>query len=135
MTYKYESQLQAVVIEKIKKEYGDNAWVFKTKDECRVGIPDILLCFFGHFVAIELKRPPQKRVTPTGKRSPGRDALKIGEIDPEKLKAQRDTDVTDMQRYNIKKINQAQGSAFVGRSTVLIMEKLEKIMNHLQYSQ
>lgn len=32
-----------------------NCWAYKTSDKYSVGIPDIIICYKGHFVAIELK--------------------------------------------------------------------------------
>lgn len=33
-----------------------NIWVYKTSDIWRSGIPDIIICFNGKFIAIELKK-------------------------------------------------------------------------------
>lgn len=109
-----ESKLQTLVITKIKEKYGDDVWIFKTHDLCRVGIPDVLLCFYGHFVAIELKKSQR--------------AQKSGTLDPRYT----DADVSQMQKYNIKKINLAAGSAFVGRNVPAILERLEKIRDSLK---
>jgi len=38
----------------MKKEYPQ-AWVYKPQDLCRSGIPDLIICLFGFFCAIELK--------------------------------------------------------------------------------
>lgn len=102
-----EAELQEKSIKEIRKKYGMNVWIFKTHDQCRVGVPDIVMCFYGHFVAIELKRP------------------RIHEIQI------FDRDVTPLQKYNIGLINQARGSAFIGRSVPLIMARLEKIKETL----
>lgn len=103
----FEAELQDKTIKAIREKYGFNVWLFKTHDQCRVGIPDLVICFFGHFVAIELKRPK------------GRD------------EQYNDSDVTPLQKYNIGLINKARGSAFVGRSVPKIMERLEKIKEAL----
>jgi hypothetical protein len=106
-----EAALQERVINKIQETYLDDVWVFKTHDQCRVGVPDLLICFFGHFVAIELKRP------------------RIGE----KFPGGRDPYIrpTRMQEYNIRKINRAGGSAFAERDLCDIMIKLDKIYKSL----
>ena len=110
-----ESILQKRTIEAIKNKYGKDVWVYKTNDQCRIGIPDIILCFYGHFVSIELKRRNKR-------------ALKKGES-----VLNSDNDVTKIQKYNIKKINVAGGSGFVGRSARTIIEKLDKIRNSILY--
>lgn len=122
MTYRREKDLQEKLIANIKETYRENAWIFKTHDQCRVGIPDLIICFYGHFLAIELKRRPRK-------------ALRVGDARRKEHRNPEleDKDVTQMQRYNIKKINRAQGSAFVGRDIPKIMEKLEKIRDALLY--
>ena len=38
----------------LKKTYS-KAWVYKTSDRFRSGIPDIIICYKGRFLAIELK--------------------------------------------------------------------------------
>ena len=103
----YENRLQEDIIKKIREIYGDNVWVFKTHDQCRVGIPDLIICFFGHFVAIELKRAKH----PTTQFA--------------------DRDLTPLQRYNLKQINKARGSGFVGRRVQNIIDRLNKIKDTL----
>lgn len=115
MNYRFESQLQVSTINKIKEKYGDDVWIFKTHDLCRVGIPDLILCFFGHFVSIELKRK--------------QNAQRKGTMDPRYT----DSDASQMQKYNIKKINSAGGSAFIGRTVPEIMERLDKIHQSLKF--
>ena len=98
-----ELGLQIKVVYAIKELYGENVWIFKANDNNRVGIPDIILCFFGHLVAIELKSPQ----------------LKKGE------------GLRPMQVYNINQINIAQGSAFDGNNLFEILEKLDEIYHCL----
>ncbi len=118
--YGYESRLQEKTIQLVKEKYGTNVWVFKTHDQCRIGIPDLLLCFYGHFVAIELKRTPSKK----------RSATRIGEVhEPNRI----DYGVTPMQKYNITQINNAGGTAFATTNTSDIMDRLEKIKQTLGY--
>lgn len=111
---RFETQLQAKLIDKIREKYRGEVWIFKTHDLCRVGVPDILICFYGHFVAIELKNRPALRIKTN--------------INP----ALSDSDTTQMQQYNIRKINEAGGSAFVGRSITPVMDRLDRIYKSLK---
>ena len=54
--YRRESTLKDDVIKYLKERYGRDIWFYKTCDMFTKGIPDILICFYGAFVAIELKR-------------------------------------------------------------------------------
>jgi len=38
----------------LRREFGD-AWVYKTSDRWKSGIPDVLICREGRFFAVELK--------------------------------------------------------------------------------
>jgi hypothetical protein len=58
-----ESAIQTAVIKKIKEKYGCNAKVYKIHDLCTVGIPDLLICLFGRFIAIELKKDSSCKAT------------------------------------------------------------------------
>jgi len=49
-----ETKLKEKVLSLLKKEFRD-AWVYKTADRWKSGIPDILVCRGGRFFAIELK--------------------------------------------------------------------------------
>ena len=49
-----EKRLKEKVLRMLKSEFRD-AWVYKTSDRWRSGIPDILICHKGCFVATELK--------------------------------------------------------------------------------
>jgi len=111
------SDLQSALISKIKETYLNDVWVYKTHDLCRIGIPDLIICFFGHFLAIELKKPH-------------RNARRVGVHDkPDHI----DSDLSPMQTYNIKLINRAGGTAFVARSIPQVMERLEKIRKSLMF--
>lgn len=50
---KSESQIQSEVLELLKSY---NCWVVKTIKSNRKGIPDLIICLNGIFVAIELKK-------------------------------------------------------------------------------
>ena len=49
-----ETRLKEKVLAMLKKEFRD-AWVYKTSDRWKSGIPDILVCKEGRFFAVELK--------------------------------------------------------------------------------
>jgi len=49
-----EKRLKEKVLRMLKKDFAD-AWVYKTSDKCKYGIPDLLICSKGHFFAAELK--------------------------------------------------------------------------------
>lgn len=53
-----ENNLVKKVKEYIKTAYREDAWFFKTSGNAaqKSGIPDILACVRGHFIAIETKR-------------------------------------------------------------------------------
>jgi hypothetical protein len=40
-----------------------NAWFFKSQEVCVRGIPDIILCLCGYFIALELKRDSKANIT------------------------------------------------------------------------
>ncbi len=133
-----ERDLQIDLIKSIKSIYGDDVWVFKTHDQVRVGIPDLLLCFCGHFVAIELKKPifyKAKGRPPNAKprRPNGRSAQREDEhFSPEVQQHIDDRDLTGLQKYNIMLINRAGGSAFHGRYHGEILEKLSRIYQNIK---
>lgn len=58
---KSEKSLQRSVRAFLKTQPG---WWIKTSDRFIAGYPDIIGCFFGNFIAIELKRPGSKGPTP-----------------------------------------------------------------------
>lgn len=49
-----ETRLKEKVLAMVKKEFRD-AWVYKTSDRWKSGIPDVLVCRKGRFYAAELK--------------------------------------------------------------------------------
>lgn len=54
-----ESALYRSIRKKLKKEYGKELWFFKTHgsaDQVR-GLPDMIGCYKGRFIAMELKKP------------------------------------------------------------------------------
>ena len=50
-----ESQFKKRVMKDLKTFFKD-AWILKTNERGRAGVPDLLICIKGAFVAIELKR-------------------------------------------------------------------------------
>ena len=60
-----ESQLQKKVKKAIIENYGSMVWYYHPQDRAQRGIIDIIMSFYGIFVAVELKRdlienPPTK---------------------------------------------------------------------------
>jgi len=51
-----EKQLQSKIL-KALRPYG---WFYKASDRFRAGVPDIIGCYTGRFIAIELKIEPNK---------------------------------------------------------------------------
>jgi len=49
-----ETRLKEKVLAMLRREFGD-AWVYKTSDRWKAGIPDVLICRKGRFFAAELK--------------------------------------------------------------------------------
>jgi hypothetical protein len=85
-----ETALKNAVIRSIRKEFGSIVWIYKPHDQFTSGIPDLILCVMGSFVAIELKRPDE----------PGRKKL----------------DATKLQEYTLAQIIQAYGQGYVCKS-------------------
>ena len=55
---KPETKFQNKVLSDLKKL--DNLWVLKTQEKTRKGVPDLLICAKGWFIAIELKSKNKK---------------------------------------------------------------------------
>lgn len=84
----------------IKEEYGDEVWYYLPSDRFRRGVPDIILCFFGYFVAIELK-----------------------------MQNSREVNGSPMQQYNLSKIQLANGFSFVATDMGSVMSGLRNVYN------
>jgi hypothetical protein len=67
-----ETRFKKKVLKDLGDDYGDNAYVLKTQERGRRGVPDILSCIFGDFIAMELKDEGEK---PTPLQE-----IKLGEI-------------------------------------------------------
>ena len=118
MTHLNEAALQDSVIKKIKEKYHPYVWIYKSHDLCTVGIPDMIMCLHGHFIAIELK---------TDKRS----AKYQGDVSH--LHVDLTQKASPLQKYNVKQINDAGGSAFIGYNVEQIKDKIERILASLKY--
>ncbi len=96
-----EDHIQKIGVGMLLKKYGNNIWHFRTSEK-RIkdvrGIPDDIFCFFGIFVGVEFKN--------------GNTPKKPHEA---------------LQKYNIMKIRQAKGFAFVCRSIPELMQAFEEI--------
>ncbi|ABW18841.1 VRR-NUC domain-containing protein [Alkaliphilus oremlandii] len=55
-----EKAIQNKIVQYLKQQ--PNTWFFKTHGGMYqvAGIPDLILCYMGHFVALEIKRPGEK---------------------------------------------------------------------------
>jgi len=54
-----ESELKKKVLRMLKSEFP-HVWFYKVSDKFCSGLPDIIMCFNGHLVGLELKRPGAK---------------------------------------------------------------------------
>ena len=59
---KSESLFQKRVMRDLKSL--SSSWVLKTQERTRKGVPDVLVCINGFFVAIELKASEKAKVAP-----------------------------------------------------------------------
>lgn len=75
-----EQKIQASIIKYLESK---GAYVVKVVTASKKGVPDIIACYKGQFVGIEVKRPETK------------------------------TNVSPLQSYNLKKIEEAGGLSFV----------------------
>lgn len=133
--YFLEKDLQMAIINACKKKYGKNVWVYKTHDMCRIGIPDLLICMQGQFIAIELKRTKQE---PWKKYPPAWKMKTCIPLHPPSLHskskggrprgaATRPEPVAPIQLHNLRMINQAGGTGFAAHDFQVVMDKLDKI--------
>lgn len=75
-----EQKIQASIIKYLE---SNGAYVVKVITASKKGVPDILVCYKGKFIGIEVKRPETK------------------------------TNVSPLQSYNLKKIEDAGGLSYV----------------------
>ncbi len=97
--YRREVSLNDKVGLKIRQAFGSDVWYYKASDRVRKGVIDIILCFRGMFVGIELK----KDLTIDGP--------------------------TPLQTHNIAKIKQAGGFAFSADTVEDVLRILNYIKN------
>lgn len=89
-----ESQIQSIIMQNLRNR---GAYIVKVIVATKTGIPDILCCYRGKFIGIEVKRP-------------------------ETIKT-----VTELQKYNIEEIKKAGGIAIVATSALDVINLLEDI--------
>lgn len=95
-----EIDLKQKTANAIKEEYCDDVWYYLPSDRFRKAIPDIILCFFGWFVAIELK-----------------------------MEYSREPNGSPLQQYNLRKIQGANGFTIVANNIPAVMAALSRILN------
>ena len=74
---------------------------FKVSDGGRKGIPDVVGCINGKFIAVEVKTP--------------------------EAYSKKDNNTSDLQRYHIDKIHAAKGAAIVAHSVEQVKEYLHEM--------
>jgi Holliday junction resolvase len=82
-----EQKIQASIIKYLESK---GAYVVKVITASKKGVPDILACYKGQFIAIEVKRPETK------------------------------TNVSSLQAYNLKKIEETGGLSLVAWDLVQV---------------
>lgn len=90
------------------------AWVFKVHGHLgqKPGVPDIIACLDGRFIAIEVKAPAGEILQNRG-----------GKLVVRKVKG---GELTELQKIEIQRIQQAGGIAFVARSLEDVVEQLSR---------
>ena len=91
-----EQVIQKKIITMLEKEY--NAYVVKVVNATRGGVPDLLVCIEGTFLAIEVKRPESKN------------------------------NVSKLQEYNLQKVESCGGIAMVAWNNELVREVVDDII-------
>lgn len=89
-----EQQIQKSIINLLETKY--NAYVVKIITASKSGVPDILACVKGKFIAIEVKKPETKN------------------------------NVSKLQEYNLKLIQEKGGSSLAAWNTVMVVDWLDK---------
>ena len=87
-----EQQIQTKIISVLENR---GAYVVKIVSATRAGVPDILACYQGNFIGIEVKKPSTK------------------------------TNVSKLQQYNLQKIIDAKGRAIVAWEPEQVEELLD----------
>ena len=94
MTFRREKDLQEKVRDAIIKRYGSEIWYYHSRSMLQKDSIDIILCFKGYFIGIELKK----------------DLLVKGP--------------TKMQQYNLNRIKKAKGATIVADSVQQVLSNL-----------
>lgn len=100
-THRRESSMESDGVSLLKQKYGRNIWHLRTswkRVKDRRGEPDDVFCFFGFFVAVEFKN--------------GQTPKKSHEA---------------LQNYNLMRIRDANGFAFVCRNNDDLLSAFERI--------
>ena len=71
---KPENRYKTAFRTRLKKRFGKDIWILPKHEMARHGTPDLLICLYGYFVAIEIKTDQD-----FAKKSP-RDALQVHEL-------------------------------------------------------
>lgn len=102
MTTGPETRLQRRIQRELTKRYGTDLWVFKVHGGWfqENGIPDIIGCLHGRFFALEVKLPEEK------------------------------WGLTDLQRAQLDRLEQAGGTVAVVRSVEEALDVLDLIGRH-----
>ena len=96
---KSEQTIQSEILKYLKSV---GAYTIKVSAATKAGIPDIICCYKGRFIAIEVKRPETK------------------------------TNVSPLQVANITMIINAQGEALVAWSKDMVIECINKVNKELE---
>ena len=91
-----EQQIQKAIIKLLETEYS--AYVVKVERASKAGVPDLLVCLEGKFIAIEVKRPETK------------------------------LHVSALQQYNLDKAEDAGGFSLVAYNTEMVEEFIESLL-------
>ena len=106
MTFRREKDLQEKVRDAIIKRYGSEIWYYHSRSMLQKDSIDIILCFKGYFIGIELKK----------------NLLEKGP--------------TKIQQYNLNKIERAKGMTIVADSVERVLSSLlyfERSLIRLEY--
>lgn len=93
---------QAIQSDILKYLNSVGAYTIKVSAATKAGIPDIICCYKGRFIAIEVKRPETK------------------------------TNVSPLQLANISKIVNAQGRALIAWDKEMVIEFINKVNKELE---
>ncbi len=94
--YKTEGEFKQDAAKWLRERYGRNIWFYPPSDRFYKGLPEFVICFYGRFVAPELKL--------------------------------RDTyDPQPLQKVNARRIQEADGIAFVSRTMEEFKTSMERI--------